>query len=143
MRVALLVRSHLDELQHLPHARPDRLPLQLPHLEREREVLEDRHVRPDGVGLEDDPEVALLGGDGNLARHVDESVVADGDPPGLGMLEAGDRHQRRRLAAAARPEQREELALLDREADVVERALVAELLDEVLHVDLRHRALLP
>jgi hypothetical protein len=37
------------------------------------------------------------------------------------LIEAGDRPQQRRLAAARRPEQREELAGLDGQLDIVER----------------------
>ena len=40
--------------------------------------------------------------------------------PAGGHLEAGDHPQHRGLAAAARPEQREELALLDVEVDAVD-----------------------
>src|SRR5206468_1929320 len=99
---------------------------------------EDSHVRPDGVRLEDDPEVALLRGHAQAPRSVEERLVPDRDPALFRRLEAGDRHQRRRLPAAARAKEREQLSLADGEADIVERALVAELLDEVLDVDLRH-----
>ena len=47
-------------------------------------------------------------------RHVD---AAEEDAPLVGLLEAADHAQARRLPAAARPEQREELALLDLERD--------------------------
>ena len=46
--------------------------------------------------------------------------------PGVGAVEAGDEAERGRLAAAARAEQGEELALLEREVDPVERDDVAE-----------------
>src|SRR6266545_4073371 len=57
MRITLLVVAHLDEVEHFEHTRADVAPLELPDLEREREVLEHGHVRPDRVGLEDDAEV--------------------------------------------------------------------------------------
>ena len=43
----------------------------------------------------------------------------------VGLLEAGDDPQRRRLARARRAEQREELAVGDRQVDVVDRDDVA------------------
>src|SRR6185437_6689388 len=56
--------------------------------------------------------------------------------------EAGDHSQRRRLTAAARAEQREELAVADREAHVVDRRGFAEALADALQFDrdpvLRH-----
>ena len=44
----------------------------------------------------------------------------------VGLVEAGDEAQRRRLAAAARTEQRDELALLEREVDALEGRHVTE-----------------
>ena len=55
--------------------------------------------------------------------------------PSVGHLEAGEHPQRRRLAAARRAQQREELALGDREAHVVHRDEVAEALRHVLEPD--------
>ena len=51
------------------------------------------------------------------------------------LLEAGDHPQRRRLAAAARAEQREELALADREAELVDGGEVAEALGDLAQLD--------
>src|SRR5690606_5238799 len=46
--------------------------------------------------------------------------------PLVGLLEAGDHAQGRRLAAAAGPEQREELARRDLQGDAVHRGRLAE-----------------
>src|SRR4051794_8692607 len=143
MRIAVCEVRHLDELEDLENAWPDRRTLHLPYLQREREVVEHGHVRPDGVRLEHDAEVAPLGGDVDPPRRVVEEVAADGNSALLGCLKAGDRHQRRRLATPAWAEQCEELALANMERDIVERAVLRELLDEGLDMDLRHRHDLP
>ena len=57
--------------------------------------------------------------------------------PAVGRLEAGQHPQQRGLAAAGRPQQREELALVDVDADIVDRVDVAELLGDVLDLDER------
>ena len=98
-------------------------------------------MRPDSIRLEHDAEITPLSGNVDALRRVVEDIASDGDPAGLGRLEAGDRHQRRRLAAATRPEQREELAFLDLEGDVVQCAVLGELFDERFDLNLRHRDL--
>ena len=52
-------------------------------------------------------------------------------------LEAGQHPQQRRLAAARRAEQREDLALGDVEADVVDGPVAVEVLDDVLDLEKR------
>src|SRR3982751_1656464 len=104
MRIAVCEVRHLDELEDLENAWPDRRTLHLPYLQREREVVEHGHVRPDGVRLEDDAEVSALRGNADAPCSVEEDFSADRDPTGLGRLETNDRHQRRRLAATARAE---------------------------------------
>ena len=74
-------------------------------------VLGDRHVREERVRLEDGVDVAAVRA-ACRARERPEMRMS----PASGLLEAGDHAQRRRLAAARRPEQRDELARLDRRA---------------------------
>ncbi len=50
------------------------------------------------------------------------------DTAGAGLLEARDQPQQRRLAAAGRSEQREELALIDVERKMIDRGEAAEAL---------------
>ena len=52
-----------------------------------------------------------------FGRHARQVLAVDDDPPGVRPVEAGDEAQRGRLAAAGRAEQRDELALLEREVD--------------------------
>ena len=79
--------------------------------ERERDVLAHRHVRVERVGLEHH-------GDAPLGRrHVGDVDAVDEDLPCGDHLEAGDHAQQRGLAAAGRPEQGAELALVDGEVE--------------------------
>ena len=80
----------------------------------EGDVVADGHVGEEGVALEDGVDLALVGGQFGDVPAVQE------DPAGVGPLEAGGDPQHGRLAAAARAEEGEELALLDLEADVVD-----------------------
>ena len=91
-------------------------------------------MREEGVALEDGVDVALVG------RQPGHVLALQLDQAGGGHLEAADHPQRRGLAAAGRPQEREELAVLDIEVDVVDGGAVAEALDDVheMDVDLRH-----
>jgi hypothetical protein len=84
--------------------------------QREGHVLEGRHVRPDGVGLEHHPDVATVRG--HEPRPGRDRLAGQADAAGVGPLEAGDAPQGGRLPAARGAEQRVELALLDREGHV-------------------------
>ena len=70
-----------------------------------------RHVRVQRVVLEHHRDVALLG------REVGDVAVADEQPTAVDALEAGEHPQRRRLAAAGRADQDEELAVVDDEVE--------------------------
>ena len=79
----------------------------LPQLEPERHVLEDRHVRIERVVLEHHGDVAIL------RRQVVDHLAADRDVAGSDFLEARDHAQRRALAAAGRADQHDELVVRD------------------------------
>src|SRR4030095_5875588 len=97
-----------------------------PHVERKRDVLKYRHVRPDRVGLKHHADVAFF------RRHVDAPIGRDHDAardlhlPGIGLFEARDHAQGRRLAAAARSEQGDDFALLDFERSIIDGGQLAE-----------------
>ena len=55
--------------------------------------------------------------------------------PAVGLVEARDEVERRALAAARRPEQRDEGAVRDLERQVVERAHLAVVAREVLQAE--------
>jgi hypothetical protein len=124
VRPALRVVAQLDQRQRL--LRPP-LALLTRHLlvaHAEGDVVEHVQVGEEGVALEDRVDVAAVGRDGGEADPV-EADVPRGRP-----LEAGDQAQRRRLAAAARAEQGEELPGGDLEVDRVDRDHVLEALLE-------------
>src|SRR5260221_3842178 len=79
-------------------------------------------MRPDGVGLEHHAQAALVRRNKYVFVGGVNQVAADADFAQTRPLEAGDRAQRGGLAAAARPEQREQPARRHLEADVVRRA---------------------
>ena len=123
--------SQLDQLQHLGDAFPD---LRLGHaflLQAVGDVLVDRHVGKQRVGLEHHVDRALVGRHGGHVHAVDE------DAAGRRLLEAGQHAQQRRLAAAGAAENREELAAMDVERHPVDRRDAVEQLRHV--ADLHQR----
>ena len=102
--------------------------------QRELDVLGHGQVRVQRVALEDHGHVAVLGVD------VVDHAVADGDGAVVDLLEPGDEAQRRRLAAARRAEQHEQLAVGDVQRQVVDSGGVAEPLGDALEADLCQRA---
>ena len=79
--------------------------------QREGEVVEDAHVRVEGVVLEDHRHVALA-----RVERVDDPV-ADPDLAFADLLEAGGHPQRRRLAAAGGADEDHQLAVGDLEVE--------------------------
>ena len=98
---------HAHELQHLVDARID-LGLGLAqHFEAEADILANRHMREERVVLEDGVDRALEG------RQRRDVLAIEADLAFGREVEAGDQAEQRGLAAARRPEQREELVLAD------------------------------
>jgi hypothetical protein len=95
-----------------------RLPLrraELPHAQREGDVLRDGHVREQRIALEDHAKLAAFRRQGGDVAPVEQHGA------GAGRDEARDAHQDRRLAAAGGTEQRQELAAPDLERDILHR----------------------
>ena len=128
-RLAAAESLQPDERQHLVDAA--RAPAAVDALapEPKGDVLEDRQMREERVALEDGVHVALV------RRQPDDVTVAELDRALVRLLEAADHPQRRRLAAAGRPEQREEGAGRDLERDAVDGDDVVEALDDLLEPD--------
>src|SRR5262249_56172241 len=78
--------------------------------ERIGNVLLDRHMRPDRVGLEHHTDVARARRYLNAVGRRRHHAPADTHAPGRGMLETGDAAQRRGLAAAGGTEHHYDLA---------------------------------
>ncbi len=140
-RMAVEERARVDERRDLLDPLRRLRALDPARAQRVADVLPHGHVRPERVGLEDHPDVALVRRHVDARGGVEHGAVAERDRPGVGRLEACDAAQRRRLAAAARPEEDEELALLDLEVEVVDRGrrrLAAEALRQALDAYVRH-----
>ena len=123
-------RTSLQRLQRLAAGRSHGADPADP--QREQHVLQHRHVREQRIGLEDQPDVALL------RRRVGHVAAADEDAARRRPVEAGDQRQQRRLARAARPQDGDELALGDRQVDIVGRRDGAVALAHALEADIAH-----
>ena len=97
-----------DELQQLGDARAHCVARSAAIDQAIRDVVEDREVREQRVRLEHDPVIALGRG-----QPRDVATMLD-DAPGILRFEAGDDPKQRRLAAAGRAEEADELARIDR-----------------------------
>jgi hypothetical protein len=83
--------------------------------------------------LEDGVETALVGGE------VGDVAAVEPDPPGVGPLEPCREPEQCRLAAAARAQDRKDLAPPDLEGDAVDGLDGAEALGDVLEFEERRR----
>jgi hypothetical protein len=123
---AALGAAQAHQVEHAGHLVPHRRLREAPELERVGDVLEHGHVRPDRVGLEDHPEVALVGRHEVPPGRGRHHPIAQGDLARVGLLEAGHEPQRGGLAAAAGAEQGEDLAAPDRQRNGIHRRRLAE-----------------
>lgn len=92
----------------------------LAHPEPVGDALLHRHVRKQGVVLEDGVHLAREG------RQVGDVPPGEFDPALVGLFEPRDQPQQRGLARAGRPEQGEELAVPDPQVDPGHRGRVPE-----------------
>jgi hypothetical protein len=136
-REAARQRLHANGREGLAHALLDLAPRHPPALRTEGDVLRHRHVREEGIALEDHVRVPLVG------RHVRRIPSVDQDLSLRQPLEAGQHAERRRLAAPAGAEQREELAPAHIERHVVHGQNLAEPLDDAAEAQRRGLELLP
>ena len=102
------------------------------------DVVEDAHMRPDGVGLEHHAKPAPFGRHEEVPGGVAHHFAADADAPAAVLLQARDHPQGRRLAAARGAQQREEFPGLHAQVDGVHRRRCAELAAQALKKDVRH-----
>ena len=121
-----------DQLEQLLAPLPALLLGDARDAQRELDVVRHRHVAEERVVLEHEADAAILGSEPGDVAAVEEDLA------GVDLGEARDHAQERALAAAARPEQHEELAGRDLERDAVDDRGVAVALGEVLDAD-RHR----
>ena len=130
-------REEMADREHLGHALdlgPLLRPGQIPDLERIADVVAGREVRVEGVALEDEGHVAVLG------LEADDAPAADPDVPAVWLLETGQHPQRRGLAATRRAEEDEQLAIRDRLRQPADGrlGLGGEPLPDGVELDVRH-----
>jgi hypothetical protein len=94
VRLLALVARQPDQLEHLAHGARDRGPVAALHPQTIGHVLEYREMGKQRVVLEHEADAALVGQD------VRDVAAADQDGALVGLLEARDHAQGRRLAAA-------------------------------------------
>ena len=127
--IAIAVTGEADERQQLVHPRRDALARDVAAREAIADVAGDAEVGEQRIGLEHDAVVALARGQ--------PGHVAPGHPHGPEVLplETRDDPQQRRLAAAARPEEADELAVADLERHALEGDDGAESLGDAVEGD--------
>jgi hypothetical protein len=96
------------------------------HAQTEAEVLLDRHVRIERIGLENHGDAAI----GRL--DIVDDLAADVDLAAGDILQSGDHPQQRGLAAAGRADEDDELAVLHLEVRPMDDFERAEALDHVV-----------
>src|SRR5581483_11339654 len=124
--------ADLEELRRPVDAALDLGPVEALRGQPELQVPAHRLGRVERIGLEDHGEAAVL------RVEVGHVAVADDDVPGGHLDQAGEQVEKRGLAAAGRPEEDQELAVLDGQVEILENGKAPELLDDVLEADLRH-----
>ncbi len=133
MLIAIEETLELEERRPLFHATLDLRLWPAVHPQTEPDVVANGHVREHRVALEHHRDLTRARG------KVGHIAVADEHLAIVNVLEPGDTAEQRRLAAAGRAEQHEELAVLHFEADIAERGGLAVGLGEVLDADPRHQ----
>jgi hypothetical protein len=136
-RIALRQWRKLGRRQNIVELLLDDRGLDLAELEAVDDVLGHRHVRPERVALEDHRHVAPLRRQRLLRRR--HGALADPDLAFGRLDEARDQPQRRGLAAARRPEQADERAVVDRHRHVVDYGQRPVFLGQPAKLDRRQR----
>ena len=136
VRVARGLVAEVDEVQQLLDPLPDLVRRPLPDLQPEADVVGRRScsgtARRTGR-----PSRRCAGSAADTVMSVPSSTIV----PAVGSLEAGDHPQRRRLAAAGRAEEADELAALGGEVEVLHGDGRAEVLLDAGQYEEAHRVI--
>src|SRR5436309_1216899 len=103
-----------------------------PPTKPEHDVVIDTHVREDGIGLEHHRDTTFS------RRQLGDIAAADQNAPPVQRFQPRDRAQRRRLAASRRPQQHQELAVLNVQRHVLDGDDPAVGLAQIDQRDLSH-----
>ena len=101
-------------------------------------VLIHRHVGPQGIVLEQEAHLPLVGGDVDAQAAVKHHLVANGDAPAGGGFQTGNHPQRGGFAAAGGTQQGDECVIFNDQIQVVHGIELAPVLGHVLQSDFRH-----
>src|SRR5207244_3571401 len=105
--------------EHVTGASTRRRTVPALHARTEGHVVEHVAVWEQRVVLKHESDVSIR------RRHTPQVAAVEGDPSNGGLDQTGDRPQDRALATATRPEQRDHLAAVDTERDVIDRSFGA------------------
>src|SRR5580704_546511 len=135
MRHFMKMLAEMDQIDVAPHAPADltfrKASAGDPKTETKGDVILNGEVRKQGKILEHHAHVTVRRG------YVGDVLVGEMDAARGGRLESGDQPQGRRLAAAARPEQGDELALRNFQAHIIDGPKAAERFANVSKFDNR------
>lgn len=131
--LALAQVAHLHQVEHLAHALADRILAQAILLQAEGNVLLDRHVREQRIGLEHHVDRPLV------RRQRVQALAIEGDAALGGRLEAAQAAQQGRFATAGATEQGKDLALAHVQVDVVDGDETVEFLAQVTNGEIAGR----
>ena len=135
-RVSSLHALEADQPQRLGHPRADVTHGHPPLAQAERNVFEDALVGPEAKARRHEPEIAPLG------RDLRDRLAVEADLAEVGIGEAGDHAQERRLSRAGRTDDAEELAGGDRHGDAAHRPRGAQELADAAQLERRRHPLI-
>ena len=104
----------------------------------EGDVLVDRHVGPQGIVLEEEAHLPLVGRDVDAHVAVEYHLVANGDPAAGGGLQSGDHPQGGGLAAAGGAQQGHKGVVGNGQVQVFYGVEFAPALGNMFQFDFRH-----
>ena len=124
----------LQQRRYLADAGSNGRPVQPPGAQAVVDIVGHRHVREQGIALEHHGDVAAM------RRDIVQRDTPQADGAIVDRFEARDHVQQRRLSAAARPQQRQDLALLQGKAEPLEGNDVAKALGDAVDLEVEPRA---
>ena len=132
--IARLLLLQADQMQQLADAHLHLVIGPAAHTQAEGDVFEHRHVAKQGVVLEDEADVAFAG------RVIGDVLIVIMNRAAIGRFQPRDDPQQRRLAAAGRPQQGQQAAGGNLDADAVQGGELAETLADFLDMNAHERS---
>ena len=139
-RPAAAQAAQPNQVEHARHPVAQRGAAHAAQLQRKSDVVEDGHVRPDGVALKDHAQVALLGRQRETLLARSYQAAGQVDRAAFRLLQTRHDAQRGALATAARPQQGEDIAWRDGQTQAVDGGHRPELAPHVAQLQDKLRA---